>query len=82
MNGSLVSCATLLAPITVADKLAVILWADNGVRGIPPKRVAGVLMLTQKAAVALERLIRRKKAQLGSSAEELDESRLEFGGLA
>jgi hypothetical protein len=57
--------AALVAPITVGGKLAAMLYADNGDRGVPPKRGAAVLMLAQRAGMCLEQLLRRRKAQLG-----------------
>lgn len=54
--------AALVAPLIIGDRLAVILYADNGERGISPKRVAAVLLLTQRATLAFEQLIRKRKA--------------------
>lgn len=54
--------AALVAPLVIGDRLAVILYADNGERGISPKRVAAVLLLTQRASLAFEQLIRKRKA--------------------
>ncbi len=61
--------AAFLAPIQVAGKMAAILYADNGPRTVPPKRVAAVLLLAQRAGLALEGLIRRNK----TSAQRLRE---------
>ena len=55
--------AAFLAPITVSGKLAAILYADNGGRGVSSKRVAAVLLLAQRAGLCFENLIRRKKAR-------------------
>ncbi len=63
--------AALVAPITVGGKLAAMLYADNGAAGVPPKRVAAVLMLAQRAGMCLETLLRRRKqlaAQQASAA--------------
>ncbi|MBI3179081.1 MAG: hypothetical protein HYZ27_05430 [Deltaproteobacteria bacterium] len=52
----------LLAPVPVGGKLAGILYADNGERGVPSQRVASILLITHRAGMALESLIRRRKA--------------------
>ncbi len=52
----------LLAPVPVGGKLAAILYADNGGRGVPSQRVASILLITHRAGMALESLIRRRKA--------------------
>lgn len=59
--------AALLAPIQVGGKIAVILYADNGARIVPSKRVSGVLLLAQRMGLCLENLIRRRKAARGAS---------------
>lgn len=51
----------LLAPVVVGERLAAILYADNGGRGIPSKRVAGMVLLAQRAGLCFERMIRRRK---------------------
>ena len=53
--------AACLAPITVGGRLVAILYADNGTRGIAPKRVAALLVLLQRAGLCFEGLIRRRK---------------------
>ncbi len=54
--------AAFLAPILVGGKLAAIVYADNGVRPVSSKRVASLLLVTHRAGMCLEALIRRKKA--------------------
>jgi hypothetical protein len=53
--------AALLAPISVGGKLAAILWADNGAQAVSAKRVAAILLLSQRAGLCFEGLIRRRK---------------------
>lgn len=54
--------AAFVAPLIIGNKLAMMLYADNGARGIAPRRVAAALLLTQRASVAFERVIRKRKA--------------------
>jgi hypothetical protein len=51
-----------LAPILVGGKLAAIIFADNGSRGVPSKRVSTLLLLCHRAGQCLEGLIHRRKA--------------------
>jgi len=51
-----------LAPILVGGKIAGIIYADNGARGVPSKRVSTLLLLSHRAGQCLEGLIRRRKA--------------------
>ena len=75
--------AALLAPISVGGKLAAILYADNGARGVSSKRVAAVLLLAQRTGMAFERLIRRQKARAdkGFVARVDDPESLEIGPI-
>ncbi len=50
-----------LAPLLVGGKLAGIIYADNGGRGVPSKRVASILLLTHRAGMCFESLIRGKR---------------------
>ena len=54
--------AAFLAPILVAGKLVAIIYADNGPKPVSSKRVASLLLVTNRAGMCLETLIRRKKA--------------------
>ncbi|MEE8410217.1 MAG: hypothetical protein V3T05_11470 [Myxococcota bacterium] len=51
-----------LAPLRVGGKLAAIVYADNGSRGVPSKRVSTILLLTHRAGMCLQALIQRRKA--------------------
>lgn len=53
-----------VAPLTVGGRLAGILYADNGSRGVLARRVSGVLLLTHRVGLCFENLIRRRKALL------------------
>lgn len=53
--------AAFLAPMLVGGKLAGILYADNGTRSVPSKRVSGVLLLTHRVGMCFENLIRKRK---------------------
>lgn len=53
--------AALLAPVMVGGKLAGILYGDNGGRGVPSKRVSGILLLTHRVGLCFENLIRKRK---------------------
>lgn len=53
--------AACLAPIAVGERMVAILYADNGARGIPTKRVAALLLLLQRSGLCLESLIHRRK---------------------
>ncbi|MBN1961357.1 MAG: HEAT repeat domain-containing protein [Deltaproteobacteria bacterium] len=71
--------AALLAPIFIGDKMAAILYADNGKRVVSSRRVAAILLLIQRTGVAFERLIRRQKqnpdnelANIASEPAQLD----------
>lgn len=63
--------AALLAPISVGGRLAAILYADNGARGVSSKRVAAVLLLAQRAGMAFERLIRRRKPRADAALDSI-----------
>ncbi|MEK7703357.1 MAG: hypothetical protein AAB426_00250 [Myxococcota bacterium] len=54
--------AALLAPIVVGNKLAAILYADNGSRSIGPARAAAILLIVSRVGQALEALVRQRKA--------------------
>ncbi|MEZ4271300.1 MAG: hypothetical protein R3C68_07660 [Myxococcota bacterium] len=56
--------AALMAPIKVSGKMTAIFYADNGDRGISQRRVAAVLLLTQRLGIALERAIRKRKSSV------------------
>jgi hypothetical protein len=51
-----------LAPILVGGKLAAIIFADNGTKPVSSKRVASLLLVSHRAGMCLETLIRRKRA--------------------
>lgn len=51
-----------VAPIHLGERLAVLLYADNGARGIPSRRVSDILLLAHRAGRAFERLIQNRKA--------------------
>lgn len=57
--------AAFLAPILVGGKLAAIVYADNGAKPVSSKRVASLLLVTHRAGMCLEALIRRKKSATG-----------------
>lgn len=60
----------LLAPIVVGNKIAAILYADNGARTIGPSRAAAILLVVARVGQALEALVRHRKreAPQGTSA--------------
>ncbi len=51
----------LLAPILVRGKLVAVVYADNGPRPVPSRRVSGLLLLAHRVGMCLENLIRRRK---------------------
>lgn len=51
----------LLAPILVRGKLVAVVYADNGGRPVPSRRVSGLLLLAHRVGMCLETLIRRRK---------------------
>ena len=53
--------AALVAPMVIGGRLSVIVYADNAERPVSPRRVAGLLVLTQRSSLAFERLIRKRK---------------------
>ena len=71
-------CELMPLQATIGDKLAIILYADNGARGISPRRVAAVLLLTQRASIAFERLIRKRKGAADRMVHDGDDVALEF----
>lgn len=55
--------AALLAPIVVGGKIAAILYCDNGMRSMAPKKVAALLVLVGRCGLRFEDLIRERKRQ-------------------
>ncbi|MEO0814007.1 MAG: hypothetical protein AAFY60_14185, partial [Myxococcota bacterium] len=51
----------LLAPIMVRGKLVAVVYADNGPRPVPSRRVSGLLLLAHRVGMCLENLIRKRK---------------------
>ncbi len=54
--------AALIAPIRVAHRNAIILYADNGSKGVSPRKVQATLILVQRAALAFTRIIHKRKS--------------------
>lgn len=54
----------LLVPFVIGERVAGILYADNGRRGVPSKRVADILVLATQLGRHFERLIQRKKSEV------------------
>lgn len=58
----------LLAPILVRGKLVAVVYADNGPRSVPSRRVSGLLLLAHRVGMCLENLIRRHKRMQAAGA--------------
>lgn len=61
-----------VAPLVVGDVTAAVLYADNGLGTISPRRVAAMLVLVRRCGLALERLIRRRKRGRVAAAPSAD----------
>jgi hypothetical protein len=63
----------LLVPLVVGDKIAGILYADNGSQVVSLSRVAAVLAAIQRAGVSLATFILRSKARAGWGSVEISQ---------
>lgn len=68
--------AALLAPIVVGGKIAAILYCDNGLRPMAPKKVAALLVLVGRCGLRFEALIRQRKRQMQEKLEHPDPQNL------
>ena len=63
----------LLAPLVIADKVRGVLFADNGRRGIPSRKVADILLLMTRLGPHFERLSQRRKGEVQVARGKLGE---------
>lgn len=54
----------MLAPFVIRDQVRGLVYADNGKRSVPSRKVADILLLMTRLGTHFERLIQRRKAEV------------------
>jgi hypothetical protein len=71
--GRAVPKTVMLAPFVIRDQVRGLVYADNGKRSVPSRKVADILLLMTRLGVHFERLIQRRKAEVKVAMGRLSE---------